>query len=116
VDLFRVACESPRDLALTRTILTDTSSNRHWDGRLGDAVSNVTYPRNTWLSPMNRGESFFHLTFQDANQPGSEWQVPAEVLDHCRIEIEPQPLTGKTVVAYELPNIVLSRFAVTPAR
>jgi hypothetical protein len=70
----------------------------------------ASYPTNTWLSPVNRREAFFHLTYRDVSQPEMHWQVPASILTHYLVEIEPQPLIGQQIVEYNLSRIELSKY------
>ena len=111
-DMLRAACESPGKLPQARGVLTDPTTGRQWDELLGGSVTRVSYPRNTWLSPVNRREVFFHLTSRDTSQPEMRWQVPASILGHYLLEIEPQPLVRRTVVEYSLSGIELSRYAI----
>ncbi len=109
-EMLRVACESPGNFPQTHVVLTDTSTGRQWDELLGGSVTMASYPTNTWLSPVNRREAFFHLTYRDVSQPEMHWQVPASILTHYLFEIEPQPLIGRQIVEYNLSRIELSKY------
>jgi len=109
-EMLRVACESPSNFPQTHVVLTDTSTGRQWDELLGGSVTRVSYPTNTWLSPVNRLEAFFHLASRDVGQPEMHWQVPASILRHYLVEIEPQPLLGRQIVEYNLSRIELSKY------
>ena len=108
-EMLRVACESPNSFPQTQMVLTDTSTGRSRDEPLGGAVTRVSYPTSTWLSSINLREAFFHLT----TQADSEWKLPLAILNHYRLEVEPQPSVGKVVADYELAGIDLRRY--TPA-
>jgi hypothetical protein len=109
-EMLRVACESPVSFPQTQVMLTDTNTGRHREELLGGALNTVSYPRATWLSPVNRREAFFHLTSIDDSRAVSQWRLPTTTLDHYRLEVEPQPLVGNVVVEYQLPGIDLKRY------
>jgi len=104
----RLECESPREIPHTPVILIDSVTTREWKSGLGQASAFVSHPTNTLLSPLFRKEAYFQLTWRDTTRPGSQWQVPQEVASHYRMEIEPQPVTGRAVIPFELRDIRLN--------
>lgn len=115
-DAMKVNCESPYAMPYpTNVTLLDPNAGREWRHTLMDATTAVAYPRITWLSPLNRGETFFQLTTEEQyKRMGSRWYVPQDVLATAKLEIVPEPVTGYAIVEYELPGITLSKFAVPP--
>jgi hypothetical protein len=114
-DMLRTVCESPAALPRLQAVLTDTASGREWRNTMGTAVTNVPYPSNTWLSPVNRSDLYFHATAGDAEEPGQQWMIPESTLSHFRVEFVALEEAGKAVVDYELAGIDLRKY-VTPAR
>jgi hypothetical protein len=117
-EMLKVECESPAEIPLfTQVKLVGRHSAREWNQRLGDAMSSVPYPRVTWLSPMNRRDTFFHLTLGDASQgDGSKWLVPRDVAEGATLGISAELPDGCRVVHYELSGIALDKFVVPAGR
>jgi hypothetical protein len=115
-DGLRVSCESPNGVGDSRVRLVDTDTSREWTGGLGIVASISSYPRNTWLSPVDRRESFFQLTSRDTTQPGSQWQAPRTIVAHSRMEVLPHPVVGHVVASFKFTGIRLSDYVVQPAR
>jgi hypothetical protein len=116
-ELIRVDCESPAQIPEPTLVrLIDPNTRREWAGSLGDSVTPMPYPRLTWLSPINRRSTFFHLTTEDVSaHEGSRWLVPEEVVARAELEITPQLTIGCRLVNYEFSGVLLSRFQVAPA-
>jgi hypothetical protein len=115
-ELIRVDCESPAQIPMTLVRLIDPNTRKDWAGSLGDSVTSMPYPRLTWLSPINRRSTFFHLTAEDVSaHEGSRWLVPEGVVARAELEIIPQPMIGCTLVNYEFGGVLLSRFQIAPA-
>lgn len=112
----RVVCESPAGLSDNMIRLTDTKTGHAWEHGLGMAMSFVTYPRSTWLSPVERKEAFYQLTAMDTTRPGSQWMVPNDIGTHSRLEVVPRALAGQSATSFELRGIRLRRYLmkVTP--
>jgi hypothetical protein len=117
-ELIRVDCESPSEIPIPTFVrLIDTKTRRDWRALLGDSGTVMPYPRLTWLSPVNRRSTFFHVSTQDLSErEGSKWLVPEQVISTAEIEITPQPLSGCTVVNYELKDVPLNRFQIATRR
>ena len=45
---------------------------------------------------------------------GTQWMVPQTVLSTARLELVPEPVTGRAIVEYEWTGIALSKFAIPP--
>ena len=61
--LLKVDCESVSEIPFMNQVrLLDRATGWQWIGNLGASMSNVSYPRMTWLSPLNHRDAFFHLT------------------------------------------------------
>ena len=99
----------------TQVTLQHPDTRREWHQGLGDASTVVPYPRSTWLSPLNRRDTFFPLRSEDRDAPrGSQWMVPQTVLSTARLELVPEPVTGRAIVEYEWTRVALSKFAIPP--
>ena len=111
--LLRVVCESVDEISsFMRVRLIDPATQRDWIAFLGDSSTPLSHPRTTWLSPINRRATFFHL--RDSVEARD--QVPSAVIPNAIVEIAPEHATGCTVVRYELPDVVLSKFSADTAR
>jgi hypothetical protein len=116
-NMLRLTCESPDPLPTERHTVADTATGRTWDnGSLGSSITNVLTPLSTWLSPLNRGESYFRVVPGEAGQPGERWLMPESTLHHFRIGFQTMTVIGKAVVDYELPGMELSRFVAQTSR
>jgi hypothetical protein len=77
----------------------------------------LPYPPTTWLSPLNRRDTFFHLTTEDvSDREDSRWLVPNEVMAIARLGVDSEAAVVCTVRSYEISGVALSRFAVEPIR
>jgi hypothetical protein len=117
-EMLSVICESPAGIPRrTRVTLIHPSTGREWKQGLGDSMTSVPYPRNTWLSPVVRRDTFFHLTPEDvSSRQGSQWLVPRDAVANAHLVISPEPAAGCKLVHYELPNVRLSAYVVVPPR
>jgi hypothetical protein len=110
-DMLGVHCESPDALPLTRVKLVDPTTGQDWDDGLGAVGTWMAHPRSTWLSPLNRRDTFFHLTTEDVSRrEGSRWLVPRRAIGGARLALTPEHPTGCSIVTYEMPDIPLSSF------
>ncbi|MBI4905338.1 MAG: hypothetical protein HY820_17015 [Acidobacteria bacterium] len=110
-EFLRIDCESPEQLphrVLVR--LTDKVTGQKWQASLGDSSTPMAYPRLTWLSPMHRRSTFFHITAQNSGREGSRWLLPAASAGRAEMEITPQVRSSCAVVPYQFPDIVPRRF------
>jgi hypothetical protein len=74
-------------------------------------MSSAFYPTETWVSPVNRRQTFFHIVDHDrTSSPGSQWLVPDSALPGSRVEITPQHEAGCSLVQFEATGIDLSRY------
>jgi len=112
-DLLKIECESPSEIPLpTRVRLWDSQTGRDWKVRLGDGKAFVTGPRSTWLTALDRRQTFFFL----AEEPKPGWinTVPVRVLASAKIGITPEIVAGYSVLKYRLSGVKLSRYWVRP--
>ncbi len=115
----KLECESPRDNPIgTRARLWSPATGREWKHRLGEARSIGNGPRVTWLSPIERDQTFWNIV-PEPGGPGSQWQLPRDLAPGARIEITPQRVLGYAAVRYEFRDVDLRRYTVraptTPA-
>jgi len=117
-EMLKVNCESPAEIPLfTHVRLLDTDTGKEWSQRLGGSVTWAPYPRTTWLSPVNRRDTFFHLRTEDvSDREGSRWLVPSDVLATARLAVIAEAAAGCTVGAYDISGVALSKFVVEPTR
>ena len=115
-DMLKLECESPAAIPFpTRVRLWDPQSGREWNQFLGDSAPYSTGPRSTWLSVLDRRQTFFRLT-DHAEQPGSQWLVPRGILPSAKIGITPEIATGYRVVSYRLTGVRLGQYWVRQQR
>jgi hypothetical protein len=115
-DMLKVQCESPSAIPIpTRVRLWDPQSGREWKQALGDSAPGVTGPRGTWLSALDRRQTFFHLA-ESPRGMGSQWVVPTSALAASKIAITPEIVTGYSVLRYNFRDVVLSRYVVQPVQ
>jgi hypothetical protein len=113
-DLLKVKCESPDPIPTpTRVRMWDPQTGRDWNASLGDSAPYAGGPRWTWLTALDRRQTFFHLA-GDPKGPGSQWVVPRSVVPAAKIAITPEIVTGYSVLKYRLTGIKLSRYWVAP--
>jgi len=109
---FKLECESPRELPAAVMVLRHEASGREWKERLSSSITYMPGPHETWLSPLHRGESFFHLVDVMTPGPGSQWLVPASDLPSARLEITPEIVTGHALARFDFPGVALSTWLV----
>lgn len=111
--MLKVFCEQPGSVPHCRVQLLHPPSDRLWRQALNASMLMTVAPNRTWLSPIDRAQTFFHLATpeQPATSP-SPYIVPAEVLPDARVEITPEIPTGSALVPFELPNIQLTNWLV----
>ena len=97
-EMLKVYCESlGRMIARTPVVLS--SAGREWRNFLGDSMTSLGYSWHTWLSPLTRRQTFFHLD----EGPGDNWRPPRE--GEKRVIVRVTRRTGCQVVNYELQDI-----------
>lgn len=106
-----VECESPHRLPLVDVTVAHPGRNREWhDGVTGEDAF-VSYLRGSWLSPMQRRDTYYSATNEEAfSRPGGKWSIPIDDLSSVRIAITPGIPEGNRIVRYEIPNIRLRDF------
>jgi len=111
-EMLKVYCESPRGLPAASITLRHEPSSREWRIRLNSSVTYSPGPHATWLSPLHRGQSFFHLTNSVESMAGSQWLVPISYLSSARIEITPEIVTGHTLAGFDFGEVTLASWLV----
>jgi hypothetical protein len=110
-ELLKVHCESPATLPLFTHVQLTSDGGRTWKHHLGDASTYLPYPRNTWLSPMNRRSTFFTLVApENAIHPGTMHLVPRNVVASAELAITPESTKGCAVFPFEIRNVDLKRY------
>ncbi len=116
--MLKVLCESLAPVSsLTEVRLWSPGTGRTWRHHLGDSAPVVYGPREAWLSPLHRLQTYFHLA-EAARMPqsGSGWLVPPEVLTGARLAITPGSITGSAVMSIDIQHVALRDYVVTSAR
>jgi hypothetical protein len=116
--MLKVLCESPNPVLWgTRARLWEPETGREWTQLLGDSAPYVSGPREDFLSPLNRLQTFFHLV-SDArdNTPGNRWLVPQEALANGKLAIIPDTLVAWPTTELELRNIKLNDYVLKAVR
>jgi hypothetical protein len=116
--MLKVLCESPNPLLWgTGVRLWQPETGREWKQLLGDSAPSVSGPREDFLSPLNRLQTFFHLV-SDArdNTPGNRWLVPQEALANGKLAITPDAIVGWATAELELRNIKLNDYVLSTVR
>lgn len=114
-EMLKVICESPSRLPFrTGVTLVDTQTGTAWNQILGDSMPHLPYPTRTWLSPIQRRQTFFHLVEGRPQGEGSKWLAPRGVLPSARVAFVPEEMTGCFVVSYAFKDLRLSEFTIGP--
>jgi hypothetical protein len=109
-------CESPDEIPNpTYVTLEAPGMELLWRRGLSTFGRAASYPRNTWLSPLNRRNAFIPVV------PKEDWAkgtgaVPQEDLAGAVLEIVPEPVVGLAILEFHWKGVVLSKFVVQPKR
>jgi len=104
--LLKVLCESTDPIAPARIALRDPVSGRQWNERLNSAMTYVPGPKETWLSPLNRAQTFFRIG--GTALPGDQWRVPQDMAERSLVEITPEIPAGRSMATFAFHNIILT--------
>jgi hypothetical protein len=116
-EILGVSCESPADIApLVRVRLEDPASGRVWNQQLGDSMSPMAYPIRTWLSPLNRRQTFFHLIDQISTEAEMQWRVPRSLLSRTTVGFMPRHAASCEIVKYQIQGVRLDSFVAKPSQ
>jgi hypothetical protein len=108
-EMIKLECESPRrDPYQTQARLTLEGAPREWVRTLGDSRTITTGPTVTWLSPLHRDQTFWHLA-SGPQGAGDHWLVPRQLARAARLEITPQEVVGYAMAPYEFRDLQLRR-------
>jgi hypothetical protein len=116
--MLKVLCESPYPISSgTRVRLWQPETGGEWKQHLGDSAPYASGPRENFLSPLNRLQTFFHLVSEMRNNsPGNGWLVPREALANGKLAITPDVITAWATADIELRNISLRDYVVKATR
>ena len=113
----KVLCESPSNIpTVVRVTLWTPEDGRRFRSRLGAYGNPVTGPQTAWLSPLDRGKTFFNLSDPKYRQYPVPLEVPMEHLANARIAVTPEFVTGYSVVNFDLPDVPLSKYWIEPRK
>ncbi|MEO8131359.1 MAG: hypothetical protein ABI822_29965 [Bryobacteraceae bacterium] len=116
--MLKVLCESPYPiLSGTGVRLWQPETDGEWKQHLGDSAPYASGPRESFLSPLNRLQTFFHLVSDTRyNLPGNRWLVPREAVANGKLAITPDVITAWATADLELRNISLRDYVLKAAR
>jgi hypothetical protein len=97
-ELLKVYCESPRPIPNGLLVIL-TTPGRAWRAFFGNSMPDLSYPWQTWLSPLSRRQTFFHLD----DGPGDNWRPPREAAKNIAIRLNKR--MGCSVVSYQLRDL-----------
>jgi hypothetical protein len=113
-DGLKVVCESPADIVGNPLVhLVSRRDGREWKNRIGDNGTIAPGPRQPWLSPVQRRQTFFRIAEMES-QVGP-WVVPRSALASAEIGVTPYAEFGYAVVDFDLRDVDLGKFATIPA-
>jgi hypothetical protein len=113
----KVLCESPADIPpAVRVTLWTPEDGRRFPSSLGAYGNPTTAPQAAWLSPLDRGKTFFNLSDPKYRRYPITVEVPMEHLANARIAITPEFATGYSIVDFDFPDLPLSQYWVEPRR
>jgi len=107
-EMLKVLCESPEPLPdRVDVLLSSQVSAEPWRHFLGDADAYASYPRITWLSPLHRKQTFFHVSPRAGSFPGSRYLVPKTALQDGVLTFQPWRKSRGLVVPFSFSNLSL---------
>lgn len=115
--MLKVLCESVEPIAsLTEVRLWNPASGQSWRHHLGDSAPMLYGPREAWLSPLHRLQTYFQLA-AGARTPmsGNSWLVPPEALEGARVAITPKSIRGSAALVFEMRDVELGQFVAPTA-
>jgi hypothetical protein len=105
-EMLKVLCESPEPfLRRVDVQLSSDSSSEPWRQFLGDAAGPLTYPAITWLSPLHRRQTFFHVSPRALDQPSGRYLVPKAALENAQLTFIPWRESRRLVVPFSFSNL-----------
>jgi hypothetical protein len=114
-DLLKTICESPDEIPRSRVDFVEPGSGLRVRHGLGDSGTPALYPTGTWLSPVNRRNTFFHIV-EGPLQIDDRWRVPRSALAGGKLEFAPQRSAGCSVVRIAFNSIDLRQYLLFPER
>ena len=107
--MWKFECESPAELPNASVKLAIPGHLPEWVRSLGDGSSIVPYIAQTWLSPLNRRQTFIPMAAHVPGADFSNWLVPPpEIASRGTATVTPEFVTGRALVSYEIKGIRLS--------
>ena len=106
-----VFCEAPTEIHRHGEVrLVDPASGQVWNQQLGDSMGVMSYPVRTWLSPLNRSQTFFHLVEAVRTDSEMRWVVPRGALSGAKLGFMPRQAAGCEIFKYEIRDVKLEDF------
>ena len=113
----KVLCESPSGLpSVVRVTVWTREDGPTFPGWLGNYGNAAPGPQMAWLSPLDRGKTFFNLSDPQDRYYAIPTEVPEEHIANARIAVTPEVVTGYSVVRFDLPDVPLSKYWIEPVR
>ena len=108
--MLKVECEAPGSLpSVTHVRLWDQASGTDWTAMLGDSGPVVPGPRYTWLSPLDRRQTFFQIA-ENPHGEGGRWLVPLQAVGGAKIAITPELVLGRRIVRFDIRDVDLRAY------
>jgi len=110
--MLKVLCESASVIPPTSVKLSHPESQGAWQGTLGDSQSMPQGPNRIWLSPVQRGVKYFHLSHTvtvDGADGSARWMMPAHYLPAAKIEVTPNSIARKELVHFDFGTVTLGQ-------
>jgi hypothetical protein len=111
--VFKLLCESPRELPVANVRLTHGPSGREWKQGIHSVITYYSSgPYQTWFSPLNRGQAHFRLADQIPTYPGTQYLVPTEYLATAQLHITPEIPTGVALAHFQFQNLTIADYLI----
>ena len=94
-------------LPATHVTLTHAPSGHEVKAGLLSGIRYEPGPRETWFSPLKRGQTYFRLTDELTTNPGSQWLFPIQYIPAAQLTITPEIITGTAIAHFKftLPRL-----------
>lgn len=77
-------------------------------------MSHMVYPVRTWLSPINRRQTFFHLIDEVRTEAQTQWLVPRSLLSRATVGFMPRHTASCEIFKYQIQDLKLDDFVAKP--
>ena len=112
--LIKVLCESLEPISPRTGIrLSQPDVRKEWNQHLGDSAPFASGPRETFLSPLYRLQTFFQIASKRSDtSAGDWWIVPETALSNSNLAITPEATVAWALVNLEEPQVRLRDYVI----